>query len=93
VPGFKGAWIAMEHLYTSEMAQNFWTAIYAFSACVVVTVLVSLVTAPRAHEELKGLVYSLTERPKSDERRWYMRPATVGLVVLAGSVVLNILFW
>jgi SSS family solute:Na+ symporter len=93
IPGFKGAWIATEHLYTSEMAQNFWTAIYAFSACVVVTVLVSLVTAPRAHEELKGLVYSLTERPKSDEQRWYMRPATVGLVVLAGAVVLNILFW
>jgi len=93
VPGLKGAWIASNIAYTSEMAQNFWTGIYAFSACVIVTMLVSLLTASRAEGELKGLVYSLTERPRSNEGRWYMRPVTLGLVVLAASIFLNILFW
>ena len=34
----------MLHHYPSDMAQNFWTAIFAFSANLVVTVLVSLMT-------------------------------------------------
>ena len=89
----KGGWIAVSQVYTSEMAQNFWTAIYAFSACVVVTVLVSLVTRPRADHELKGLVYSLTERVRDTQSQWYMRPATLGIVVLASTLVLNLLFW
>ena len=31
VSGIKGGWIAMTHTYPSEMAQNFWTAIWAWS--------------------------------------------------------------
>src|SRR2546426_3304657 len=27
-PGVKGGWLAIMHVYPSEMAQNFWTAIY-----------------------------------------------------------------
>ncbi|HEV8129659.1 MAG TPA: sodium:solute symporter family protein, partial [Acidobacteriota bacterium] len=45
--GVKGGWLAITHLYPSEMAQNFWTAIYAWSTCFVVTIVVSLVTKPR----------------------------------------------
>src|SRR5258706_3253889 len=33
VPGIKGGWIAVVHSYPSEMAQNFWTAIWAWTAC------------------------------------------------------------
>src|ERR1700751_1425545 len=33
VSGIKGGWIAVTHTYPSEMAQNFWTAIYAWSTC------------------------------------------------------------
>jgi solute:Na+ symporter, SSS family len=93
IAGLKGGWLAPQIAYTSEMAQNFWTAIYAFSACVIVTLVVSLLTAPRAQAELKGLVYSLTERPKSEGGRWYMQPAWLGLVILAASLVLNVIFW
>jgi len=93
IAGLKGAWIAPELSYTSEMAQNFWTAIYAFSACAIITVFVSLVTTPRADAELRGLVYSLTERPKADDTRWYMQPGIVGAVMLAAAILLNILFW
>ena len=70
--------------YPSEMAQNFWTAIWAWSACFVVTIVVSLVTRPRAERELVGLVYSLTERVKQEEGvPWYERPAVLGCLVLA----------
>jgi SSS family solute:Na+ symporter len=30
-PGIHGGWIAVLHNYPSDMAQNFWTAIFAFS--------------------------------------------------------------
>jgi solute:Na+ symporter, SSS family len=93
-PGLKGGWLGtVVHEYPSEMAQNFWTAIWAFAACVVVTVLVSLVSRPRPEEELRGLVYSLTERPREDEAAWFRRPGTLGVVVLIAVVVFNLSFW
>ena len=67
IAGIKGGWIGESlHTYPSEMAQNFWTAIWAWTTCFVVTIIVSLVTRPREEEELVGLVYSLTPRP----RKW-----------------------
>jgi SSS family solute:Na+ symporter len=93
VVGLKGGWLGVTSWYTSEMAQNFWTAIYAFTACVTLTIVVSLLTKPRAERELVGLVYSLTERQRDTESRWYLRPATVGVVVLGLVMLLNIVFW
>jgi SSS family solute:Na+ symporter len=93
VSGVKGGWIALTHSYPSEMAQNFWTAIYAWTACFIVTILVSLVTRPREDRELVGLVYSLTERPKEDSLDWYKRPAMLGVVVLGLTLALNVVFW
>ena len=41
VPGVKGAFLgSVWHTFPSEMAQNFWTAIWAFSACFTVTIVV-----------------------------------------------------
>ena len=91
--GVKGGWFGVTHIYPSEMAQNFWTAIFAWSACFIVTILVSLVTRPRADQELVGLVYSLTERPKEDRLPWYQRPAVLAVIVLFAAIVLNIIFW
>jgi SSS family solute:Na+ symporter len=94
VAGVKGGWLAPAfHTYPSEMAQNFWTAIDAFTVCFIVTVVVSVMTKPRAEEELKGLVYSLTERPSEGRLAWYLRPATLGVIVLAVSVLLNVIFF
>ena len=90
--GIKGGWLEVMHHYPSEMAQNFWTAIWAWSTCFVVTILVSLVTKARAEAELKGLVYSLTERLKSDAEPWWRRPAVLGVIVLALTLALNIVF-
>ena len=93
VPGIKGGWLETLNLYPSEMAQNFWTAIFAFVSCFVITIVISLLTSPRAERELVGLVYSLTPRPAVEETAWYARPAILGVVVLALTLVLNLLFW
>ena len=68
MPGLKGGWLGVTHTYPSEMAQNFWTAIWAWSACFLVTIAVSLVTRPKPEEELAGLVYSLTPEDRRRER-------------------------
>jgi SSS family solute:Na+ symporter len=91
--GVKGGWLALVASYPSEMAQNFWTAIDAFTVCFVVTIVVSLVTAPRADGELVGLVYSLTEKPKDGQLAWYRRPAVVGAMLVAATAMLNVVFF
>jgi SSS family solute:Na+ symporter len=94
VPGIKGAWLgSVLHLYPSEMAQNFWTAIWAWTACFSVTIVVSLLTRPRPENELVGLVYSLTERPSEKNVKWYLRPAILGVIVLGMTALLNFVFW
>ena len=91
--GIKGGWFGVLHTYPSEMAQNFWTAIFAWTTCFVVTILVSLLTRPRPEAELRGLVYSLTERPKEEHLAWYKRPSAFAVAVLLAALVLNIIFW
>jgi SSS family solute:Na+ symporter len=91
--GIKGGWITVLHTYPSEMAQNFWSAIVAWTACFVATVIISLATTPRPERELAGLVYSLTTRPQDEHLAWYRRPLALGLVVLLVAVVLNVVFW
>jgi solute:Na+ symporter, SSS family len=93
VAGVKGGWFGATHIYPSEMAQNFWTAIFAWTACFVVTIVVSLVTRPRDEKDLVGLVYSLTERPGAEDVPWYQRPTVLALIVLLAALVLNIIFW
>jgi SSS family solute:Na+ symporter len=92
-PGVKGGWLAVVHLYPSEMAQNFWTAIFAWTVCFVVTIGVSCVTEPRPDHELKGLVYSLTKHEDGMETAWYRRPAILAIMLLAGVAGLNYIFW
>ena len=90
--GIHGGWISVVHTYPSEMAQNFWTAIWAFGANLVVASAVSLATKPRREEELVGLVYSLTEKPKEGHLTWWQKPSTLAIVVLAMAVLLNLVF-
>ena len=92
--GIKGGWISVQHTFASSMAQSFWMAIFAFVGCFLGTLIISLATKPnRTHEELRGLVYSLTDKPKAEARSWYARPAVLGTLVLGVTLVLNILFW
>jgi solute:Na+ symporter, SSS family len=95
--GIKGGWLTggdwLANTYRSDMAANFWMAIYAWTACFVVTIVVSLFTRPRPESELAGLVYSLTARPKDASSAWYDRPALLGVIVLLMVVGLNFVFW
>jgi SSS family solute:Na+ symporter len=93
-PGIHGGWITVVHTYHSDMAQTFWTAIWAFSANFVVTVIVSYCTKARPEAELVGLVHSLTPKPKRPENElWWQRPETLALAVLVGAIALNIFFY
>jgi SSS family solute:Na+ symporter len=92
VPGIHGGWITVVHRYPSDMAQNFWTAIFAFSVNFLVTIAISLVTKPRPEPELVGLVYSLTPKPVETHLSWYQKPATLAVAVLAILIVLNLVF-
>jgi solute:Na+ symporter, SSS family len=88
----KGGWLGVVHRYPSEMAQNFWTAIWAFLVCLIVTLVVSKLTKPREERELVGLVYSLTPKPEEKHLPWWKRPVTLAVVVLAMAVALNLIF-
>ena len=72
----QGGWIASMHVFPSQMAQNFWISIVAWTICFVVTIVVSLMTRPRPSKELEeeGLVYGLTKRPHYKDTAWYKAP-------------------
>ncbi len=94
VAGIKGGWLGMMHAYPSEMAQNFWTAIWAWSTCFVVTIVVSLATrSTKTDQDLAGLVYSLTTHDRETHLAWWKRPEGLGAAVMALVVILNIIFW
>ncbi|HEX2975551.1 MAG TPA: sodium:solute symporter family protein [Bacteroidales bacterium] len=91
----KGGWIAVLHQYPVEMAQNFWTAIIAFTVSASLTVIITLLTKQQKSEaELKGLVYSLTPREPIDRSiPWYERPLGLAIIVGVIAIVLTIIFW
>ncbi|MEO8449252.1 MAG: sodium:solute symporter family protein [Gemmatimonadota bacterium] len=89
----KGAWMAALHQFPSTMAQNFWIAIAAWSVCFVTTITVSVLTKARPEEELRGLVYSLTDRIPAGSQPWYARPKVLGTIAIAVLITLNVWFW
>jgi len=90
----KGGWLgSVVHTFPSTMAQNFWIAIFAWSTCMAVTIVVSLLSAAKPEGELHNLVYGLTDIPHDAHLPWYKRPLPLAAVVIVALVVLNILFW
>jgi len=90
-------WLLAEPLrvYGSDMAQNFWMAIYSWTTCFVVTIVISLMTErKKSDDDLRGLVYSLTDRFAGDDHlRWYAKPEALAVIMLLVTIVLNIIFW
>ncbi len=95
----KGGWLTggvqhALHTYPSEMAQNFWTAIYAFGVALVITLIISMSTKRnKSDEELKGLVYSLTPKVVVDVKYWYQKPQALAIAIGLVALILSILFW
>ena len=92
----KGGWLIAApggfHTFPSQMAQNFWISILSWTACFAVTVLVSLMTRPRATESLNGLVYGSSGLPKDRAEHWYQRPVPLAIAVAVALVILNLTF-
>jgi SSS family solute:Na+ symporter len=60
----------------------------------VATIVISLATRrTKSDDDLKGLVYALTPRLRDRELPWYRQPATLGIIVLGLTLVLNVIFW
>jgi SSS family solute:Na+ symporter len=92
--GVKGGYLGAIHSYPSEMAQNFWTAIFAFTAALVITLLITVATKrTKTDEELRGLVYSLTPRIQDDSKHWYQKPGFLAAVVGTMALALSLMFW
>jgi SSS family solute:Na+ symporter len=90
----KGGWLGVIHTYPVEMAQNFWTAIIAFTVATLLTVIISLLSKrTKTDAELDGLVYSMTKKLDDSGVVWYNRPWFLALIVGIIMIVLSILFW
>ncbi|HOC47387.1 MAG: sodium:solute symporter family protein [Bacteroidales bacterium] len=90
----KGGWLGVVHTYPVEMAQNFWTAIIAFTVATLLTVFISLLSKrTKTDDELDGLVYSMTKKLDDSGVVWYNRPWFLALIVGIIMIVLSILFW
>ncbi len=89
----KGGWISPMFEIKSGMGQAFIVASFSWIANFFSTILISLATKPKPDEALRGLVYSLTEKVKAEEQKWYLKAAPLGLILLIITIILNIIFF
>jgi SSS family solute:Na+ symporter len=94
----KGGWLTRLGIepvkeFQSSMAQNFWLSIWAWTACFVITILISLATKPKPEKELQNLVYGMTKLPTEEHLPWYQRPWPLAIVVGILTLILNLMFW
>ena len=89
----KGGWIMPLYEIKSGMGQAFIVAAVSWIANFVITIGVSLMTKPKPDEELKGLVYSLTEKQSYHQEKWYLRVVPLGILLLIATIILNIIFF
>ncbi|MEP7384434.1 MAG: Na+/galactose cotransporter, partial [Gemmatimonadota bacterium] len=91
-PGVDGGFLAVVLPYYTPLAQALWTAIVAFTASAVVTIVVSLCTRPRPATELHGFVYSRASLGRDAWLAWWQRPVTLAVSVLAALLLLNLVY-
>ena len=88
----KGGWIQPAFPFPSTMAQNFRIAICAWTACFLVTIVVSLATKAHPEESLRGLVYSLTDKISEAGVPFWKRPFPLAAMVIVVLIFLNVVF-
>ena len=88
-------WVSVFALspYAQGLAQDMYQALWSCVTCVVVTLVVTAFTKPRPDEELRGLVYSLTEVAHEKHSSILHRPAFWGGVAIVLFLILQIIFW
>jgi SSS family solute:Na+ symporter len=96
------AWVKVDHTAiqyvalspnAKDMAENMFRALWSWLVCVIVTVVVSYMTAPKPEKELVNLVYGCTHIPSEGHLPVWQRPAFWACVVGAAFIALNIIFW
>jgi SSS family solute:Na+ symporter len=75
------------------MAADLYRALWAFSSCAAVTILVSYCTKPKPLSELAGLVYGASELPHAEpvpliKNHWFW-----AAIVITVFFILNIVFY
>ncbi|SFC81547.1 solute:Na+ symporter, SSS family [Bacillus sp. OV322] len=82
-----------EDFFASPAAGNFWRAWWAFFGAIVVEIIVSLLTKPKSHSELKGLVYGLGDKLSHKHLSWYRNPKILAVISLIIFIIINIWFF
>src|SRR5215468_2960028 len=92
---FNPRWVAVFALSPEAkgLAQAMYQSLWSCATCVVVTILITMVTRPRPDEELRGLVYSLTDVAKEEHASMFHKPVFWGMLALSVLVILQIIFW
>ncbi|HEY7838221.1 MAG TPA: sodium:solute symporter family protein [Terriglobales bacterium] len=86
------AYVALSS-HAKAMAANLYQALWSGIVCVLVTVVVSLATAPRPEAELNGLVYGCTLLPDDGEMALYQRPWFWAAIVFTVLFIGNLILW
>jgi SSS family solute:Na+ symporter len=84
-------WVTIE----STQSQNFYGAIIAFVVDAVVTVAVTMFTAPKPESELAGLVAGVPDpnaAPKGPKPQWWESPKLLGAGALLITLILSLIF-
>jgi SSS family solute:Na+ symporter len=89
----KGGWITTLYEVKSGMGQAFIVAGVSWIVNFFTTIIVSLFTKPKEESELVGLVYSLTKKQTDNTGKWYQRIVPIALLLLAITLILNIIFY
>jgi len=76
-----------------EMAENLYRALWSWLICALVTVIVSLFTAPKSNHELRGLVWGNTDVPSEKNLPLYKRPVFWAVGVAIFFAILQWTFW
>ncbi|RYG02560.1 MAG: Na+/galactose cotransporter [Chitinophagaceae bacterium] len=89
----KGGWLGNIYEVKSGMGQAFIVAGVSWIVNFFTTIIVSLFTKPKTDDELRGLVYSLTDKPKYEPGKWYLRVVPLSIILLTITIILNIIFF
>ena len=96
------AWVKVDHNalryvalspHARDMAENMYRALWSWTVCVLVTVIVTYMTKPKPEAELSGLVYGLTAIPAEAGVPIYRRPAFWAVAIGVVFVILNLALW
>ncbi|GII75879.1 sodium:solute symporter [Sphaerisporangium rufum] len=84
--------------FGTDLNATFWGAGTAFVVDAIVTVIVTLMTAPKPESELRGLVWGLSDTSIADDslrgdKAWYRSPVLLGAGALVVGALLYIPFF